>query len=724
MSAPLKILLVEDNPGDARLLREMISESGMATEEITHVERLVDARQALSSGPYDVVLADLKLPDSFGLDTVDALLAAASETPVIALTGSDQLDRALDAVQHGAQDYLVKGKIDPDLLSRDILYAVERKRRENERRRTYEALALLRRLTLGVGEATDADSALTFFLREVCRFTGWTVGEAWLPSRGGLWLERSSHFSQDDERLARFHEKSATLTFRPGEGLPGRAWIAKRPVRDGEVQESGEFVRTALAREAGLHSTVMIPVLAEDDVVAVLAFFHREPPGRDDQLIPFVSSIAAQVGTVLQQRRSEQLLSEATHLLASSLDFGETIGRIARLTVPRLGDMCVIGVLDDDGPVRIEKVAAADPEKEALMAEKLERFPHDRAPARHPVSQVLRTGEPMLIPVVSEEGLKQAAHDEEHLELLRALGPKSSLVVPLRTRDHIFGAISLTTSESDRRFGPRDLSLATELARRAALAIENSRLYERARSALQARDTVLGYVAHDLRNPLSAISMQADMMADQPSAERRGEHGEIIQRAVAWMDHLIQDLLDASQLEAGKLKVCLEPLAVRPLLKEAVRMIEGQADRNGLSLTVSVDEEVPTVLADRRRTLQVLSNLLGNAIKFTPRGGAITLRTTAREEEVVIRVEDTGRGIPPEEMHHLFDHFWRGGEERRGSAGLGLAIARGLVEAQGGRISVESEVSRGSSFAFTIPAVQAAEPASSSKSGSRLHAGS
>ena len=714
MPPPLRILLVEDNPSDVRLFREMLSESEEATEEIIHVERLDAAREALSSARFDLILADLGLPDSFGLDTVDALIAAASETPIIVLTVSGQMARAVDAVQHGVQDYLVKEKVDPGLLGRAIRYAIERQRRENERRRTHEALAFLRRLTLTVGEAPDADTAVTLFLREVCRFTGWTAGEAWLPSAHGPWLERGPYYPEDDEVLARFHEESAKFTFRRGEGLPGRAWTTKRPMRDADIQESGEFVRAGLARKAGLRSAGAIPVLADDDVVAVLAFFHAEGHREEDSIVPFVMSIAAQVGTVLQQRRAEQLLSEATHLLASSLDFEETLRRIAGLSVPRLADMCVIDVLDDAGRVRIVKVAAADPEKEALMAEKLDRFPHDRSPAQHPVTQVLRTGQPVLVPAVSDEDLRQAAQSEEQLELLRALAPRSCIVAPLRTKDRTFGAISLTTSESGRRLGQRDLFLATELASRAALTIHNTRLYEQARSALQARDTVLGYVAHDLRNPLGAISMQTDLIVEEASAERRARGGEIIKRSVARMDHLIQDLLDASQLEAGRLKVRLEPVAVGPLLREAVEMMGAQAKRAGLVLTLSADEELPTVLADRGRTIQVLSNLLGNAVKFTPQGGSITLRATGRNEDVLISVEDTGRGIPPEQMGFLFDHFWRGVAVRRGSAGLGLAIARGLVEAQGGRITAESERGRGSTFAFTVPAVEEAPPVSSS----------
>jgi signal transduction histidine kinase/DNA-binding response OmpR family regulator len=719
---PHKILLLEDSPYHAQLIREMIAESGLATGEIAHFERLYDACQALSSERFDVILADLGLPDSFGLDTVDTLLAVAPAMPVVALTGSDQMELAVTAVEHGVQDYLIKDTVAPDHLGRAIRYAIERKRRENERRRTYEALALLRKLTLAVGEAPDAETALTLFVREVCRFTGWTAGEAWIPSLEGPWLERGTSFSEDGEALARFHAESEGFTFRQGEGMPGRAWLTKEPVWHADIQDSAESVRANLAREAGLHAAAVIPVIADDEVVAVLAFFQREPPETDDQLVPFVMTIAAQVGTVLRQRRAEQLLSEATHLLASSLDFEETLGQIARLTVPRLADMCVIDVLEDDGTVRIVKVAAADPRKEALITEKLERFPHDRSPAQHPGSQVLRTGESVLIATVSEEVLRGAAQSEEHLELLRAVEPRSAIVAPLRIKDRTFGAISLTTSESGRRLGQRDLAVATDLAGRAALAIENARLYERARAALRARDTVLGFVAHDLRNPLTAIAMQTDMMVDQASGERRAAHGEIIQHSVTWMDGLIQDLLEANQLEAGRLKMRPEPVTVRPLLHEAVGMIEGQAERAGLTLTVSPDELLPRVLADRQRTLQVLSNLLGNAVKFTPEGGAITLRATGGEKEVLISVADTGRGIPPEQMRHLFDQFWRGGEGRRGSAGLGLAISRGLVEAQGGRITAESQVGQGSTFSFALPAVHEAEPELSSTSASRRHA--
>lgn len=328
------------------------------------------------------------------------------------------------------------------------------------------------------------------------------------------------------------------------------------------------------------------------------------------------------------------------------------------------------------------------------------------------MGRVLHTGEPVLLPEIADSLLAEIASDPRHLALLRELDPVSSMIVPLVARGRILGALTLTASRSGRRFDERDLELATELGRRAALAVEKARLHERVQQAVQTRDQVLSYVAHDVRSPLGGISLLAELILHDPmSEEQRRSFLEAIVEATERIDRLIQDLLDVGRIEAGGLRVEAQAVEVAPLVREAMLLLEPVAAEAGLQVSLEIPESLPRVLADRGRLLRVFSNVVGNAVKFTPAGGTVTLRARPTGAEVLFSVTDTGPGIPPEHLPHLFDRFWQAQRTRSAGAGLGLAIARGIVEAHGGRIWAMSDPGQGSTFFFTLPYAADAEPA-------------
>jgi signal transduction histidine kinase len=218
---------------------------------------------------------------------------------------------------------------------------------------------------------------------------------------------------------------------------------------------------------------------------------------------------------------------------------------------------------------------------------------------------------------------------------------------------------------------------------------------------------VLGVVSHDLRNPLSAIAMCSKALLDGPTAEpdpTRRELATAINESAAWMSRLIQDLLDVSTIEAGRLSVQCAVEDVRTILDRVVTMFVRLASERGIELSVAVDDDASTIRADGERLIQAIANLVGNAAKFTARGGAIGLRARARGGEIEIHVEDTGSGIAADELPYVFERYWhkaRGGSER--GSGLGLAIAKGIVEAHGGRIEVRSTVGVGTVFTIILP---------------------
>ncbi|HEX8358764.1 MAG TPA: ATP-binding protein [Longimicrobium sp.] len=329
------------------------------------------------------------------------------------------------------------------------------------------------------------------------------------------------------------------------------------------------------------------------------------------------------------------------------------------------------------------------------------RFPAD-GPA--PVCAAVRSGNPLYFE--SETGL--AGAHPEFAKTAGALLGGSTAVIPLLEHPRPAGALVFRHAEW-RPFSSSERELVQAIARQSALALERARLYDKAHRAVRTRDEVLSVVAHDLRNPLGAISLYAHLAEDSvPEGER--QNLRTIHGLVEQVDRLIQDLLDVSRLEAGQLRIDPQPVFPAELFDASAAMFPPAATANQVTFVTEAVGEPPAVMADRGRVSQVLSNLIGNALRFTPAGGRITLRAASGQNEVVFSVADTGPGIAPEHLPHLFDRFWQVEKSSRAGAGLGLAIARGIVEAHGGRLWAESELGKGSTFSFTLPCAAASEP--------------
>ena len=402
----------------------------------------------------------------------------------------------------------------------------------------------------------------------------------------------------------------------------------------------------------------------------------------------------------------QRFLSEAAGLLsATSLDYGTTMTTLTRLAVPTLADCCTVDVSDrDSGTIRVA-VAHADHAKEELL----------RYSAHYPVQatdprmtlRVLADGLPALLPDITPEMLDAAAIDDAHRAMLQELGPRSMISVPLLASGRVIGALTVIMAESGRRYGPDDLTLALDLARRAALAVENARLLNEAEQATRARDDMLGIVAHDLRNPLSTVLMASEMLRDIVQSSDRSRERELIdmvQRAGASMQQLIEDLLDVQRARSTGLSLDRRAEPVAQLVANAVEVLRPLAMAASLTLESIVPADLPTVNVDPARVQQVLSNLVGNAIKFTPKGGRIAIAARLESaSEVRISVRDTGPGMPPDQLPHIFGIFWQGRRSDRRGVGLGLAIVKSIIDAHDGRVWVESQVNVGSEFIFTLP---------------------
>ena len=405
-----------------------------------------------------------------------------------------------------------------------------------------------------------------------------------------------------------------------------------------------------------------------------------------------------------RERERVSFLAHVTDVLTASLDFTESLRTIARLIVPRLATVCVVDIVDDGGDIRRVDVVGGP-----AMGQDAADFLRGLALSRHRpylTMQAIESGRSALIPRVTEQHLRDAAQDERHFEAFRSLGLASLVCVPLVARGNTLGAIALGRDESSEPFTDADRQFCEDIARRAALAIDNARLYQRAQDAIRQRDVVLGIVSHDLRDPLSAIRMCVTGLEHglQHGAGEQAELLSAIRSSVDWAQGLIADLLDIASIESGKLS--FEPRPVDPviLIARAAHLFDPAAREKSVSLTAMAPDELPAIMADERRTLQVLSNLVSNALKHTKPGGHIRVTAQPVEREVVFAVEDDGPGIPDDDVPRLFDRFWhaRRGSEQAGT-GLGLAIAKGIVQAHGGSIWVETQIGSGSTFKFSLP---------------------
>ncbi|WP_163870646.1 PAS domain-containing sensor histidine kinase [Myxococcus eversor] len=422
----------------------------------------------------------------------------------------------------------------------------------------------------------------------------------------------------------------------------------------------------------------------------------------------------SQIQDISERKRLESdwlLLAEAGPRLASSLDPRTTLSTVSRLIVPALGDLCLIAMLDESGRVLRRECLAASPEKSRLLEALFDMYPQAAFRRGNGLAEVFQTGQSLLLEEVPLSLLETTAEEPRHLDMLTRLAPQSCIVVPLSARGHMLGVVALATSESGRHYGPRDLALVEEVARRAALAIDNASLHAQSEEATHLRDEVLRIVAHDLRSPLNVIALSAGTLMKRSPAERASDSRPLnsIQKAVIRATTLIEDLLDVARMQGGGLRVDRRPESTETLFQEALDQHRALADARSVHLQVELAPDVPPMFVDRDRVLQLFSNLIGNALKFTPMGGIVTLCAEPWGDMVRCSVKDTGSGIPAEDLPHLFEPFWQAGSRHKDGAGLGLTIVRGITEAHGGHVWVESHPGLGTTFYFSLPAVKRAD---------------
>jgi signal transduction histidine kinase len=463
----------------------------------------------------------------------------------------------------------------------------------------------------------------------------------------------------------------------------------------GSIEERLSRIRDA--ERLNLSLTIILTMLALTSALLVaglgrqMRLLAREAMRRRQEAEREAADAKTARSAAEHEERRAAFLAAAGQELAASLDREQTIARLARIVVSNLAEVCVVDMKQGDGTMQRATVAHRKANGESTLSKKpAQTF----ADVPEPIANVMEQHATRLIGSASTIA-SYFGHETQH----------PILVVPLVSRGETLGVVA-AIARADHPFTSDDVALFTELARAGSLAIDNARLYLESQQALRAREEVLAIVSHDLRNPLNAVKLGASLLAQSEaiSGDDR-EQLEIIDLSANRMADLIADLLDVTRLEGGK-RLPIEPARVElePLFGEAHELFRSQAAASSVNLDYKIEPGTPAIHADRHRVMQVLSNLIGNALKFTPAHGIVFFRAKRHDDDVVLfSVSDSGPGIPKANLKDIFNPYWQAKRAERMGAGLGLPIAKGIVESHGGKIWVESEPGKGTTFFFTMP---------------------
>ena len=474
-------------------------------------------------------------------------------------------------------------------------------------------------------------------------------------------------------------------------------------------------------KKEGIESLLTLPLPIGNERRATVVIYYRqrhqasETELRVGLALAHVAGAAlwnAQVYAALQrgQRAAEHhlarmsFLADASALLAS-LEYETTLRDVAQLAVPRISDWCAVDVAQPDGTLERIVTAHVDPEKIDLAKRLEAQYPVDPS-APYGVLNVFRTGVAELHGNVTDEVLATDARDPTHLEILRELGIRSVLLAPLTARDTTLGVISFIRSSAEHPFSDDDVTVLSEVARRAAIAIDNARLYRDAELANRAKDEFLAILSHELRTPLNAIMGWSHMLREGLSTDMTRHAIEVIGRNARAQKQLVEDLLDVARIASGRLELQWVPLDLTEISRAAVDSALPAAQAKNITLSFVGNTPVP-ISGDTNRLQQVLANLTSNALKFTDPGGRVTVTVTVRAGRAELAVAYTGIGMSPEFLPNAFDRFRQADASLTRAypgLGLGLWLVKQIVDAHHGHVNAESRGhGHGSTVTVSLP---------------------
>jgi PAS domain S-box-containing protein len=693
---PIDILLVDDRVEELLALEVALEGPGL---------RLVKARsgpealRCLLQGDFAVILLDVAMPGMDGFEVTRLIKQSrrSRHVPIILLTAESH---HVESMEHGyalgAADYILK-PLSPAVVRAKVSVFVELHRRGEEIRRQADLLQATerRRAATELAELQGATERRYRNLADAIPQLVWTAqpdgGATYFNLRWieytGLSLERSIGLGWQSV----LHPSDVQRFVAEWK----RALSARGPLR----------VHCRLRGAGGGYRFHLCEVLPErgagGELVGWLGTFtdvNEQKQLEEDRARLLFREQMARAEAELSLRRLE-ILAEASHLLTRTLDVRDNLGHLAELVTTRLASWCVIDLLGEDGSVEQAAFAHEDAALAPLGKEIAER--------RRPLGGALGGGRAEVSAPPSDPVALAAALGIARLELVSRLGAEAYVSTPLSAHGRVLGALTLVSARRERRYGPADVALAADLAQRAALAVDNARLYARAQEAVRLRDEFLSIASHELRTPLSALQLQAQAIRVQigkrpADLDRIDAKAVIVERQVGRLLRLINEMLDVSRIEAGRLDLTRSEVDLAELCRDVAARFADELARAGSTLASSLAPGVVGIW-DRSRLDQVVSNLIHNAIRYG-RGGPISMTLAVEGAEAILRVGDRGIGIAPADQARIFERFARAvSPQQYGGMGVGLFIVDQILKAHGGRIDVASALGEGSTFTVRLP---------------------
>ena len=705
------LLLVDDRAENLLALESILDDLEF---NIVTANSGKEALRCLLKQDFALILLDVEMPGLDGFETAEMIRSRRKTrfTPIIFLTAINKTDQhVFRGYAVGAVDYLFKPYAPEVLRSKVTIFAdLYMKSREVTRQ---AELLLDSNLQL---EGTNQQIA--GLNREISRKNAELHAErdfisTVLDTVGCLVL-----LLDTQGRVVLFNHGCERLTGYEFEAIRNRDFCQLcLPEESHEVSQS-EFARV----KAGGHSQELENEWIARDGERRLVSWHYTVLAGNGHPSEFVivtgtdvterkrsedARIREQAGRFAAEAAQQRatLLADVSTFLASSLDNPVTLSKLIQFLTPTLADWCIAYELQPGGHFQPVAVSHGDPGRQEL-AQRLVNPPHNVDPNQHWMGRVLRTCRSELVNEVAETEIVSLANCPEQVDVLQDLGVESLMLVPLLSLGEVRAVVTLV-GNALRRFGPTDLSLAEDIVRRAALAMDNARLYREAHDANRAKDEFLATVSHELRTPLNAILGWTRLLREESLDKATVTRAlETIERNGKAQAQLIEDILDASRIITGKLRLISEPVELIVVVRAALDSVRPTANARGILLEESLDHPY-RIMGDADRLQQIAANLLTNAIKFTPKGGRVHVKLERIHSSIQLSVSDTGKGIKPEFLPHVFDRFTQAEQtssRAHGGLGLGLAIVRTLVELHGGRVHVESAgEGLGSTFFVNLP---------------------
>lgn len=573
--------------------------------------------------------------------------------------------------------------------------------------RSSTQLAQVEAITQLAYRASSVEALLQGLTNHLCTVFGSDLAAILLLEPGGRELVVRATCGLEEE----MKQRSAVPV---GEGFSGLVASAGEPLIWNSPDPSA-FVSDIL-RAKSPAAIMGVPLRIHGDLVGVLHVSSTaDHTFTDDDLqllqvagdrVAIAVDNARLLDSERQARERSAFLADASSVLSSGLDYEKTLADLVELSVPKLADWCAVDVADDRGRLRRLAVSHRDPDKIALAHELHEK--HPPRPDSSILYKVLRSSEAELIEELSDTLLRQYAVDDEHAESIASLGIRSLMIVPLCSHTNTFGTLTFAYADSSRRYTRDDLSFAVQLASRAGIAIDNAKLFREAKLATEARDVFMATLSHEMRAPMTSILGWVQMLRSGGVDDETFSIAlESIEQSARVQAGLVEDLLDVSRVIAGKLRLARELVDLRSVVSEVVVSLQPSAAEAGVHMSPPDGNGPVHVEGDAARLRQVFTNLVSNALKFTGRGGLISVQITITGQDVHVSITDTGRGIHQELLPHIFEPFRQEAgmdEPKFGGLGLGLAIVKNLVELHDGRVTAESEgPGKGSTFRVRLP---------------------